>query len=832
MGRVLTLLSVILLAVVDLVTFLLLFILPVDKEDARKEMTSFEFSSSTFDLLLWSCLRFCMLIGCCCAVVFNASAAVNRIKNSSRLPIYLGCAQSIYCVMKIMYFTTDGHLDTRAWLMIGICLFTSITQYAGWEILGNVSVSAMSSRKVKLLSVNANSFVYNNTLSSGSNISHEKDGVDGNDSDKDDEESDDDGDTNDKDRCNRLDRKEAKKYKTFGTVLKLFKLAKDDALYLLLAFVFLVCCSTGEIFLPFYTGEVINYIVIDKSTEKFQGAMLYMALITLATGLASGMRGGTFHYVYARYDFRIQTLLFERIMQMEIGFFDMRKTGEITSRLTSDCTKIGDGITYNLNVFLRSAVKIIGILFFMFKLSWRLSIVTLISIPIVAILSEVFGEAYRKLSEKVQNSLAYANETAEEVISSMRTVRSFAGEDEETKRYSDRLKKTYKLRVKESVLICLYRWATELTELAMTLVILYFGGHLVIQGRLSGGHLVSFILYSIEIGYAFDSIGDVYTGLMEAVGASKNVLVYIERKPEVKNDGTFEPDSGIAGNVEFRHVSFAYPSRVDIPVLHDINFSISKGEVVALVGPSGGGKSSIVNLLEHFYETTNGHVLIDNIDVRRYDHKFIHSNVSLVQQEPVLFARTISDNISYGMQKPIAKDLIVNTAKMANAHEFVSVMPNAYETETGERGIQLSGGQKQRIAIGRALIRNPSILLLDEATSALDSESEHLVQQAINRNLSGRSVLVIAHRLSTVEKADKIIVIDKGKIVEMGKHHELIQNSGVYAGLVKRQLLGASDEKKCEERSIEGSPSKQMKDNLSSSMASHSYDSSSNRKNV
>lgn len=795
MNKISTLATVILTSFIDISTFLLVFILPIDHGVLKQEVFSFTFGTSLFDLLLWSYLRFCILMGCCVGILCNTRMAIQRIKSTIKLQIYFGCILSLYCIMKIMYFTTDSKMSARAWVMVVLSLVTCITQYGCWTVLGCIECG---SNKKSNLSVNVDEdgSVLETISNTGSESENESD----------DEE----------ENRNHLDKKEAKKYKTLNTVVKLLKLAKDDAFYLLLAFIFLVGCSVGEIFLPYYTGEVVNFIVIEKSEGKFQKAMLYMALITLATGLASGFRGGMFHYVFARYDFRVQSLLFERIMHMEIGFFDVRKTGEITSRLTSDCTKIGDGITYNLNVFLRSIVKVIGCLFFMINLSVRLSIVTLISIPIIAIISELFGDMYRKLSEKVQNSLAFANETAEESISSMRTVRSFAAEDEEVKRYSSRLMKTYNLRKKESVLLCGYRWCTEVADLAMTLLILYYGGHLVMQGNLTGGHLVSFILYSIEIGTAFEDIGDVYTGLMEAVGASKNVLVYIERKPKVQNNGVLSPPSGIIGNVEFKNVSFSYPSRADITVLNDINFSINQGELVALVGPSGGGKSSIVNLLEHFYESTSGQILIDNVDVKLYNHKFIHSKMSLVQQEPVLFARTISENIAYGIDN-VDVDLMKNAAVMSNAHDFIELMPKSYATETGERGIQLSGGQKQRIAIARAMIRDPAILILDEATSALDSESEYLVQQAINKNLSGRTVLVIAHRLSTVERADKILVIEKGKIVERGKHNELIEKNGVYAGLVKRQLLGLDDQVK---------PEADANDPLTSSSSSGSSNSS------
>ncbi|XP_066913473.1 ABC-type oligopeptide transporter ABCB9-like [Clytia hemisphaerica] len=765
MKKVPSILSVTLIAVIDLLACILIFVLLEDQKDIDDEIFSFSYGGSTFDLVIWSCFRLCIFLGASIGLVRNPNS-VKKFRNSTKMMVYYGCGQAIYVVLKIMFFTEYNmdKMGKRVWLLIGISLFTCLTPYIGWKIYADVPIVK---RKQGFTSINDDG--------------DDTDSIKSDDSEK-------------EENLNALDKEVADQYGSFHSIRQLVALAKDDLPYVMIAIFSLLLCSAAQIFLPYYTGQVLNYIVIDRSVEKFKEAMLYMAIITLAAGFFSGTRAGFFTLVFARYVLRLQKQLFESIMKMEIGFFDVRKTGEITSRLTSDCTKVGDGLGLNFNIFLRSIVRVIGILAFMLKISWRLSIVTLVSVPVIGILSEAFGDKYRKLAEQVQNSLAVANESAEEAISCMRTVRSFAAESEEVDRYSEHLQKTYKIRVKEAILVCGYRWSTELTDLTMTLIILYFGGQLVFRNELSGGHLVSFILYSMDLGYAIDDIGNVYTGLMEAVGASKKILVYMQREPKITYDGNQSPDSGIDGHIQFKDVSFSYPSRPDIPVLDKINFTVNKGEVVALVGPSGGGKSSIINLLEHFYEPTNGQVLIDNIDVKNYDHNFIHTTMSLVQQEPVLFARKISENINYGLKPKADQDLIKNSAIMANAHDFVDDLPEKYATETGEKGVQLSGGQKQRVAIARALIRNPTILILDEATSALDSESEYIVQQAINKNLTGRTVLLIAHRLSTVEKADKILVIEKGKIVEEGNHKDLVDKGGVYSALVQRQLLGYDDE--------------------------------------
>ena len=572
---------------------------------------------------------------------------------------------------------------------------------------------------------------------------------------------------------------------------RLMSYCKPDIPHISLASLFLLLAATGEIFIPFYTGQVIDSIAIEKDKAKFMTSILIMTLISLGTAIAAGLRGGMFTLIAARFTKRINNFLFGSIVKQEIGFFDSTKTGDIVSRLTSDTTKMSDQVGLNINVFLRNCVQSIGTCVFMFNLSWKLTVVTLVALPLIAFISEIYGDYYKKLSTEVQEATAKANEIAAEVVSSMKTVRSFANEDGECKRYENKQEAIYKLKIKESFLYGGYRWCTEILALALDVIVLLYGGHLVLEGELSGGYLVSFLLYQLQLSFYIDEVGEIYTGLMEAVGASQKVFELIDRKPNIQNNGIVTPGE-VLGEVRFENVSFAYPTRPDITVLDNVSFSVTPGEVIALVGPSGGGKSTCISLLEHFYEPTSGEVLIDSIPVKNLEHKYLHSKVALVGQEPVLFARSVKENIAYGLDSggEIDQSLVENVSQLANAHSFISDMPEGYDTETGEKGLQLSGGQKQRVAIARALVRNPRILLLDEATSALDAESEHLVQDAIYKNLTGHTVLIIAHRLSTIEKADKIVVIDQGRVIAQGKHRELVEQNGLYAKLVRRQMLG------------------------------------------
>ncbi|XP_075574248.1 ABC-type oligopeptide transporter ABCB9 isoform X3 [Pelecanus crispus] len=509
------------------------------------------------------------------------------------------------------------------------------------------------------------------------------------------------------------------------TIHKLLSYTKPDAFFLGIASFFLLMAALGETLLPYYTGLAIDGIVVQKSMDRFSTAVLVMSLLAIGSSFAAGIRGGVFTLIFARLNIRLRNRLFRSLVSQEMSFFDENRTGDIISRLTSDTTIVSDLVSQNINIFLRNVVKATGVIFFMFSLSWKLSLVTFMGFPIIMLVSDVYGKYYKKLSKDVQNALAKANNTAEETISAMKTVRSFANEEAEANVYWQKLQQVYKLNKREAMAYTYYVWSSGLTLLVVQVSILYYGGHLVISGQMTSGNLISFIIYEFVLG----------------------------------------------------------------DCMENVSFTLHPGKVTALVGPSGSGKSSCVNILENFYPLQDGEVLLDGRPINMYDHKYLHSVISLVSQEPVLFARSIADNISYGLTSA-SFESVVQAAQKANAHTFITELQDGYHTEVGEKGAQLSGGQKQRVAIARALIRTPPILILDEATSALDAESEHAIQQAIYGDLQNHTVLVIAHRLSTVEKAHNIIVLDKGRVVQQGSHKELMEEGGLYSKLVQRQILG------------------------------------------
>ncbi|XP_053376436.1 ABC-type oligopeptide transporter ABCB9-like [Mercenaria mercenaria] len=462
-------------------------------------------------------------------------------------------------------------------------------------------------------------------------------------------------------------------------------------------------------------------------------------------------------------------------------------TGVITSRLTTDTATMSTALQSNVINFLRHLVKLVTVVFFMVRLSWRLSVVIFACLPITVIVSTIYGKFYMHISYQVQTSLADANNVAAEVFSTMRTVRSFANEDGEIERYAKQLGTSYKMYKKQAFAYASYNAFNILIDLVMRVATLVYGRYNMEEDELTGGIFLAFVLYQLQLGKSLNRLTEGYRCL--------HSNSYIERKPKMKQNESLQREH-LAGTIEFDNVSFSYPSRPNEHVLNGISFKVESGEIVALVGPNGCGKTSCVNLLECFYKPSGGRVLLDGSPVHLYEHHFLHKQVSLVEQEPILYARSIGENIRYGLtDNECSTDKIREISKLTNCDSFISRLHDGYETLTGEKGLQLSGGQKQRVAIARSLVRNPKVLILDEATSALDAESEQAIQELIYNKNVFRTVVIIAHKLGTVEKADRILVIDKCRVVEEGTHKDLmIRADGVNAGLVNCQFNKKTDE--------------------------------------
>ncbi|CAM9115791.1 unnamed protein product [Phaeothamnion confervicola] len=590
----------------------------------------------------------------------------------------------------------------------------------------------------------------------------------------------------------------------------LLELVRPDWPLMLCAFAALMVAALGQVFITHFTGQMVDSVVErgPRSAQHFRAACLKLVYASAVAATFTGLRGSVFTVIGARCNKRIRVRLFGSLLrQQEIGFFDTTKTGDLTSRLSADTAKIGDQVTLNVNIFLRNFVQAVGTMLFMSWLSWRLSLVTFVSIPIIVFVSRAYGHYVQPLAKKTQDKLAEASTVAEETFSSMSTVRSFHAENAELEGYNSNLVRCIgltrgngfayvSLNLKSGVAYGFYAAVATLLPQLVTALVLWFGGRLVLQGALSGGGLVSFMLYMVTLSDAFYGMGDIYSSLTQAIGAADKVFCLMQRQPKIRKPATYAAvDESCEGLVELRDVSFEYPARPGRLVLDRISFKVRPGQVVALVGPSGGGKSSCVALIQNFYHCLSGTVTLDGRPVEQYAPEWFHRHVSIVGQEPTLYARSIRRNIIYGLEgtphEPTDAD-IERAARLARAHDFIVALPDKYETDVGDRGVQISGGQKQRIAIARALVRRPRVLLLDEATASLDSESEHQVQEAIDGMMRerGMTLLVIAHRLSTVRNADRIVCIEKGRVVESGTHDELCRKAGIYAKLVARQLGG------------------------------------------
>lgn len=616
-----------------------------------------------------------------------------------------------------------------------------------------------------------------------------------------------------------------------------------DLPWIVCAMVFLILSAVANVYVPRFTGEILDALVAhasssDKPDSEHSGSIVkipgfvsnieMLVIVSVLGGVFSGIRGAIFTVVGARVNVRLRLRLMDSLLSQDISFFEMTRTGDLTSRLSSDTTLVGSQVTSSVNIFLRSIVRAIGVLIFMFLISWQLSLLAFLTVPAVSVLSKWYGKYLRRLSKLQQKKLAEGNAISESAISSMATVRAFGAEAVELHDFELSMNNYLTLNSKTATATLLYASCVQALPELMKALVLFYGGLLVQTdgaNHISGGQLVSFILYLTSLGEAFNSLGGIFASLTRAVGAADKVFELMHREPRLvrpskdRNDADvcdehrggmlgvipeqttefrklgLQPDT-CEGSIEFRKVCMQYPARPQQSVLDDMTFSIPAGSVVAFVGSSGSGKSSIISLIQHLYDITSGEVLLDGIPVHEFCPDWLCRHVSVVSQEPTLFARSIRRNIIYGLdgtEDEPSTDEIVRAAEIANAASFIERLPQGYDTNIGERGVQLSGGQKQRLAIARALVRKPKILLLDEATSALDAESEACVQEAIDRMIRDASrsmtVIIVAHRLSTVQNADTIFVVNDGKVIEKGSHSELLQNlGGAYYSLVSRQI--------------------------------------------
>jgi len=482
--------------------------------------------------------------------------------------------------------------------------------------------------------------------------------------------------------------------------------------------------------------------------------------------------------------------LYSKLITLPMSFFSTQRVGDLSSRIGSDTGQIQDTVSFVLAEFLRGILTLIIGLTFIFFISMKLALIMLAIVPLIAVSAVFFGGKIRKMGRKETDMLADSGTIVQETLQGISVVKSFTGEEIERKRYGKNIDQLIEFAIKSGSYRGFFVSFIIFTVFGAISFVVWYGAQMIQAGELHLSQLIQFVIYSGFVGGTLGGFADMFGQLQKTIGATQRVRELMDTDSELIVHNENQKDERLIGEIEFQNVEFAYPSRKEVTVLKDVSFKAGKGEHIAIVGGSGGGKSTIASLVLRFYSADNGKILIDGKPIQDYDLSALRKQIAYVPQDVILFGGTIYENILYG--KPDAsKEEVMEAAKKANAWKFIESFPDQFETLVGERGIQLSGGQKQRIAIARAVIKDPAILVLDEATSALDSESELLVQEALEDLMKNRTSLVIAHRLSTIRNANQIIVLDKGTIVEQGTHQELLQKpNGVYRNLSELQVIG------------------------------------------
>ena len=574
---------------------------------------------------------------------------------------------------------------------------------------------------------------------------------------------------------------------SLNKALIIFKYAGNHKWKFYVGLVFLLFTGATALAFPKLMGMLID-CVKNKDMSQANYIALGLVVILFMQSIFSFFR------LYLFVNFTENTLaslrlaLYSNLVKLPMSFFAQKRVGELNSRISSDITQIQDTLTSTIAEFLRQFILIIGGVLLLANESIKLTLLMLSVVPLVAVAAVIFGRFIRKYSKSVQDKVAESQVIVEETMQGISIVKAFANEWYEIARYNGKIKEVVAIAIKGGkyrgyfasfIIFCLF---------GAIVAVVWFGVRLSISGEMSVGQLISFVLYSTFVGASFGGIAELYAQIQKAIGATERVFELLDESPEKINSVQNAATQKIKGDVSFKNVKFSYPSRQEIKVLKDVNFTAKFGQKIAIVGPSGTGKSTIASLLLRFYNIDSGEILVDGKNIYDFDLEQLRGNMSIVPQDVILFGGTIKENIAYG--KPDASDAeILLAAKQANAYNFIESFPEKFETLVGERGIKLSGGQRQRIAIARALLKNPSILILDEATSSLDSESEKLVQEALEILMEGRTSIIIAHRLSTIRSADQILVLDNGTISEQGTHQELINlENGIYKNLSNLQF--------------------------------------------
>lgn len=545
-----------------------------------------------------------------------------------------------------------------------------------------------------------------------------------------------------------------------------------------------IIAAGGTAYLPFVIKDMVDQVLSEKNTTMLNWIVLSIIVVFVIRGIAYYGQSYLMNYVGQRVIIDIRKAVFEKLQRLSMSFYDKHKTGTIMSYVTNDVSALQSAMVDNVVEMITETVILVASIVMMIYLDWKLFLVTFATFPVVLFFIDSFGKRIRKSGSRIQEAAADITSVLQEVASSPRVIKSFVREGYEVDRFDKENMNNFRANMKYAQLSSTLTPTIEFVAAVGVSIILWYGGNSVINGSITAGSLVAFLTYAVNISNPIKRLSRVIGNIQKALAAAQRVFDVLDLPEDIKNAPDAKALPKVKGDVRFNDVSFAYNENEE--VLSHVSFEVKPGEMIAFVGPSGAGKSTVASLLPRFYDATNGSITIDGQDIRKVTLDSLREQVGIVPQETVLFNGSVYDNILYG-RLDATREEVEAAAKAANAHDFIMQLPDGYETMLGDRGMNISGGQRQRISIARAILKNPQILILDEATSALDTESERVVQEALDRLMVGRTSFVIAHRLSTIKNADKIMVLEKGQLIEQGNHDELMAMDGLYAHLYKIQ---------------------------------------------